>query len=57
MFEYFSGELQIPLALIRLNYAWDLRYGVLVDLAQQVWSAHPIESFDGSFNTNLASRC
>jgi len=39
----FLGELQIPLALIRLNYACDLRYGVLVDLAQQVWSAHPID--------------
>src|SRR6185436_17528273 len=37
IFEYFSARLRIPLVLIRLNYACEMRYGVLVDLAQRVW--------------------
>ena len=35
MFGYFSRTLGVPVAIIRLNYAVDLRYGVLVDLARQ----------------------
>ena len=31
MFEHFSRTQGTPVALIRLNYACDLRYGVLVD--------------------------
>jgi hypothetical protein len=37
MYEYFSREWQIPLVLLRLNYATELRYGVLVDLAHKVF--------------------
>jgi nucleoside-diphosphate-sugar epimerase len=51
MFEYFSRSLSIPLTLVRLNYACDLRYGVLVDLARQVWSGQPIDLTMGHFNT------
>jgi nucleoside-diphosphate-sugar epimerase len=36
MFEYFSDKSGTRVALVRLNYAAELRYGVLVDLAQQV---------------------
>ena len=36
MYEYFSRKLGIPTVLLRLNYATELRYGVLVDLAQQI---------------------
>lgn len=50
MFEYFSRTLGIPLVLIRLNYACELRYGVLVDLAQRVWSGKPVELEMGYFN-------
>ena len=39
------------MALIRLNYACDLRYGVLVDLAQRVWSGEAIDLTMGHFNT------
>ena len=38
MFGYFSRTLGIPVAIIRLNYAVDLRYGVLVDIARQLLS-------------------
>ena len=50
LFEYFSGALELPVALIRLNYACDLRYGVLVDLAQRVWHDKPIDLTTGYFN-------
>lgn len=51
LFEYFSRSLGIPMALLRLNYACDLRYGVLVDLAQRIERQEPIELAMGHFNT------
>jgi nucleoside-diphosphate-sugar epimerase len=50
IFEYFSARNHTPVALIRLNYAVELRYGVLVDIARKVWSGEPIELANGSFN-------
>ena len=50
IFSYFSQALDIPVALIRLNYANELRYGVLVDLAQQVMAGEPIDLTMGYFN-------
>jgi uncharacterized protein YbjT (DUF2867 family) len=50
IFEHFSRTLGIPLALVRLNYANELRYGVLVDLAQRVWAGQPIHLAMGHVN-------
>jgi nucleoside-diphosphate-sugar epimerase len=50
MFSYFSREAQIPVALIRLNYAVELRYGVLADIAGQVWQGHAISLAMGYTN-------
>ena len=50
IFEHFSRTLGIPMVLIRLNYACELRYGVLVDLAQRVWRQEPIDLSMGHFN-------
>ena len=36
MFEHFSRTAGTPVALLRLNYAVEMRYGVLVDLAPRV---------------------
>ncbi|MCU0226493.1 MAG: NAD(P)-dependent oxidoreductase [Bryobacterales bacterium] len=36
IFTYFSQRNGTPMALLRLNYAIDLRYGVLVDLATKI---------------------
>ena len=50
MFDYFSRTLGIPIAIVRLNYAVDLRYGVLVDLARQVIANEPVSLAMGYFN-------
>lgn len=50
VFAYFSRSEHIPLAILRLNYACELRYGVLVDLAGQVWREEPIDLAMGHFN-------
>lgn len=36
--------------LLRLNYAIDLRYGVLHDIARQIWSRRPVCDTSGFFN-------
>jgi nucleoside-diphosphate-sugar epimerase len=51
MFGYFSRLLGIPTAIIRLNYAVDLRYGVLVDIARKLQSGEPVDLTMGYFNT------
>ncbi len=48
--EYFCHKLHIPMALIRLFYACEVRYGVLVDLARKVASGASIDLSVGYFN-------
>jgi nucleoside-diphosphate-sugar epimerase len=50
VFEHFSRSLGIPVTLFRLNYACELRYGVLVDIARRVWSDESVELGMGAFN-------
>ncbi|MEN6406437.1 MAG: NAD-dependent epimerase/dehydratase family protein [Thermoguttaceae bacterium] len=50
VFAYFSQTLGIPITLIRLNYATEMRYGVLVDIAVQVMAGEPINLAMGYFN-------
>jgi uncharacterized protein YbjT (DUF2867 family) len=50
IFAYFAQTLGIPVALIRLNYAHEMRYGVMVDLAQKVLAGQPIDLTMGHFN-------
>jgi uncharacterized protein YbjT (DUF2867 family) len=50
MFEHFSMALKIPTSIIRLNYATELRYGVLVDLATKVFNNQPIDLAMGNMN-------
>lgn len=50
IFEYFSRELSIPVAILRLNYAAEMRYGVLVDLATRVVNREAIDLAMGYFN-------
>ncbi len=50
MFSYFSREWQIPTSLVRINYAVELRYGVLVDIARQVWQRQAVSLAMGYAN-------
>ena len=48
--EFFSLRDGIPLAMLRLCYAVELRYGVLLDIAQKVHGGRPIDLANGYFN-------
>jgi hypothetical protein len=50
MFEYFSKRFSTPGRLFRLNYAIDMRYGVLYDIASKVWQGLPIDVSLGHVN-------
>jgi nucleoside-diphosphate-sugar epimerase len=51
VFEYYSREHGTPALLFRLNYAVDLRYGVLVDIARAVKAGRPVDRTISHFNT------
>ena len=50
MFEYGSKKNGTPVSLIRLNYAVEPRYGVLVDIATKVKNKLPVDLSMGYFN-------
>jgi nucleoside-diphosphate-sugar epimerase len=50
LFEFFAAEHRTPLVILRLNYAVDLRYGVLPDIARKVFGGEPIDLTMGWFN-------
>lgn len=50
VFEYLATTTGTRVCLIRLNYALDLRYGVLVDIALKVLSGAPIDLTVGYLN-------
>jgi nucleoside-diphosphate-sugar epimerase len=43
MLQYASAKHNTPVCLLRLNYAVEARYGVLVDLAEQIVAGKPID--------------
>lgn len=43
IFEFYSKRFKTPCLIFRLNYAIDLRYGVLVDIARQVYEGKPVD--------------
>jgi nucleoside-diphosphate-sugar epimerase len=50
MFTHFSRKLGTPGRLIRLNYAIDMRYGVLSDVANRVHTGTPLDLAMGHVN-------
>ena len=50
IFQYYSAKNNTPLLLFRLNYSVDLRYGVLHDIARNIWEGKPVDNTVGYFN-------
>lgn len=50
IFRYFSNKYNTPMLMFRLNYAIDLRYGILLEIAKTVKSGKPLDITTGYFN-------
>jgi nucleoside-diphosphate-sugar epimerase len=50
LLNYFSEQYGFPAAILRLNYAHELRYGIIVDIAQMVAAGESIDVTMGHFN-------
>jgi nucleoside-diphosphate-sugar epimerase len=50
IFQHFSEQYGTPMLFYRLNYALDLRYGVLNDIARKVWKEEAIDLRMGHVN-------
>jgi nucleoside-diphosphate-sugar epimerase len=50
IFEYYSQRQGTRLVLLRLNYAVELRYGVLIDIGSKVWAGEAIDLGAGHLN-------
>jgi nucleoside-diphosphate-sugar epimerase len=50
VFAYYCQKNQTPTSLIRLNYAIDLRYGVLYEVGKQVFNGEAVDLSTGQVN-------
>lgn len=50
MVEFFSQRNGTPVAIVRLFYATELRYGIILDIGQRIWSDEPIDLAMGYVN-------
>lgn len=50
IFTYFSKKNDTPMLLFRLNYAIDMRYGVLLEIARTVYQEEAVDLSMGYFN-------
>jgi nucleoside-diphosphate-sugar epimerase len=50
VFDFYSARNRTPVAILRLNYAIDLRYGVLADIGLRVWRGEAVPLAMGYVN-------
>ena len=50
MVEFHAKQNGTPVAIIRLFYATELRYGIILDIAQKIWERRPIDLAMGHVN-------
>lgn len=50
VFQYFASRYRTPLLIYRLNYAIDMRYGVLLEIARTVKEGRPVDLSNGYVN-------
>lgn len=50
IFQYYAGLNKTPVLIYRLNYAIDLRYGVLLEVGKSVYNNVPIDISTGAVN-------
>ncbi len=50
IFQHFSQRDQTPMLIYRLNYANDVKYGVLLEIAKSVWQETPVDVTMGNVN-------
>ena len=50
LFSYMAAKYSTPVLIYRLNYAIDLRYGVLCDIAHAIWNEQPVDVSMGHVN-------
>ena len=50
IFEHYAARRGVPSVLLRLNYAVEMRYGVLADIGRKVFERRPVDLSTGSVN-------